>query len=75
MSIDTITLLVLLVIQTWIVPKWHKKYLLAVIPVTMVLMVFMGNHLSFNIVSVLGLGLLFFVCYMAGLYQWKDNKK
>lgn len=75
MSLDVIILLVLLAVQTWVIPRLNNKYLLLLIPsifVAFSLYIFRGK---LSLLIGIGCMLGFFVYYMAGLSQWDRINK
>lgn len=75
MSLNIIIFLVLLAIQTWLIPRLNNKYLLLLIP-----SIFVGLNIyiireKLSVLIAIGLMLGFFIYYMAGLSQWDRINK
>lgn len=75
MSLNVIVLLVLLAVQTWLVPRLNNKVLLLIIPSIFVVLSLYVERENLSLLIIIGLMLGFFIYYMAGLTQWDRINK
>lgn len=75
MSLNVIVLLVLLAVQKWLIPRLNNKFLLLIIPSIYVVLSLYIYRENLNLLIIIGLMLVFFIFYMAGLTQWDGINK
>ncbi|ANU71952.1 hypothetical protein [Enterococcus faecalis] len=75
MSLNVIVLLVLLAVQTWLVPRLNNKVSLLIIPSIFFVLSLYVERENLSLLIIIGLMIGFFIYYMAGLTQWDRINK